>query len=43
VGTASYADPRAAESIAKGLESWCRSHQIEHVSSLTRALELPRI
>jgi dihydroorotate dehydrogenase (NAD+) catalytic subunit len=43
VGTASYADPCAAESIAKGLESWCRSHQIEHVSSLTRALELPRI
>jgi dihydroorotate dehydrogenase (NAD+) catalytic subunit len=43
VGTASFADPRAAESIARGLESWCRSHQIEHVSSLTRALELPRI
>jgi dihydroorotate dehydrogenase (NAD+) catalytic subunit len=43
VGTASYADPRAAESIAKGLESWCRGHQIERVSSLTGALELPRI
>jgi dihydroorotate dehydrogenase (NAD+) catalytic subunit len=43
VGTASYADPRAAESIAKGLESWCRSHQIEHVADLTGALDVPRI
>ncbi len=42
VGTASYADPRAVERLARGLESWCRSHQVERVSSLTRALELPR-
>jgi len=41
VGTASFADPCAAEQLAKGLESWCRSHQVEKVSSLTRALELP--
>jgi len=41
VGTASYADPRATERLAKGLESWCRSHQVENVSSLTGALELP--
>jgi dihydroorotate dehydrogenase (NAD+) catalytic subunit len=39
VGTASYADPRATERLAKGLESWCRSHHVEHVSSLTGALE----
>ena len=42
VGTASYADPRATERLAKGLESWCRSHHVEHVSSLTGALDVPR-
>jgi dihydroorotate dehydrogenase (NAD+) catalytic subunit len=41
VGTASYADPRATERLAKGLESWCRSHQVERVTSLTGALEIP--
>jgi len=42
VGTASYADPRAVERLARGLESWCRSHQVERVASLTGALELPQ-
>jgi dihydroorotate dehydrogenase (NAD+) catalytic subunit len=42
VGTASYADPRATERLAKGLDSWCRSHQVERVASLTGALEVPR-
>jgi dihydroorotate dehydrogenase (NAD+) catalytic subunit len=42
VGTASYADPRAAERLAKELEGWCRSHQVERVASLTGALEIPR-
>jgi dihydroorotate dehydrogenase (NAD+) catalytic subunit len=41
VGTASYADPRAVERLAKGLESWCRSNNIEKLSSLTGALEIP--
>jgi dihydroorotate dehydrogenase (NAD+) catalytic subunit len=41
VGTASYADPRAVERLARGLESWCRSHQVERVASLTGALEIP--
>ena len=41
VGTASYADPRATERLARGLESWCRGHNVEKVSSLTGALELP--
>ncbi|MGA2536362.1 MAG: dihydroorotate dehydrogenase [Terracidiphilus sp.] len=41
VGTASYADPRATERLARGLESWCRSHQVERVASLTGALEKP--
>jgi len=41
VGTASYADPRAAERLAKGLESWCRGHQVDRVASLTGALEIP--
>lgn len=42
VGTASYADPRATERLAKELESWCRSHHVERVASLTGGLELPR-
>ena len=42
VGTASYADPRAVERLARGLESWCRSHGVEKVASLTGALELPQ-
>jgi dihydroorotate dehydrogenase (NAD+) catalytic subunit len=42
VGTASYADPRAVERIAKGLESWCRSHHVERVASLTGALDVPK-
>jgi dihydroorotate dehydrogenase (NAD+) catalytic subunit len=40
-GTASFADPRACEKLANGLESWCRSHGVEKVSSLTGALEGP--
>jgi dihydroorotate dehydrogenase (NAD+) catalytic subunit len=43
VGTASYADPRATERLAKGLESWCRSHHVEAVSSLINALEIPKV
>jgi dihydroorotate dehydrogenase (NAD+) catalytic subunit len=42
VGTASFADPRAVERIARGLESWCRGHNVARVSSLTGALEIPR-
>ena len=41
VGTASYADPRATERLARGLESWRRSHHVERVASLTGALEIP--
>jgi dihydroorotate dehydrogenase (NAD+) catalytic subunit len=41
VGTASYADPRATERLAKDLESWCRGHQVERVASLIGALEVP--
>jgi dihydroorotate dehydrogenase (NAD+) catalytic subunit len=40
VGTASYADPRATERIAKGLESWCKSHNVERVASLTGAVKV---
>jgi dihydroorotate dehydrogenase (NAD+) catalytic subunit len=42
VGTASFADPLAVERLARGLESWCRSHGVERVASLTGALEIPR-
>jgi dihydroorotate dehydrogenase (NAD+) catalytic subunit len=40
VGTASYADPRAVERLAKGLETWCRGHQVQRVAGLTGALEV---
>jgi len=40
VGTASYADPRAVERIAKGLELWCVRHQVERVSELTGTLDV---
>ena len=40
VGTASYADPRAVERIANGLQPWCSRHHIEKISSLTRGLEM---
>ena len=40
VGTASYADPRAVERIAKGLEQWCVRHHLERVSELTGALDV---
>jgi dihydroorotate dehydrogenase (NAD+) catalytic subunit len=40
VGTASYADPRATERLAKGLESWCRGHRVEAMTSLTGAIEI---
>jgi dihydroorotate dehydrogenase (NAD+) catalytic subunit len=42
VGTASFADPRACERLARGLESWCRGHGVEKVSSLIGALEVPQ-
>ncbi len=42
VGTASYADPRAVERLARGLESWCKAHQVERVASLVGALDVPK-
>jgi dihydroorotate dehydrogenase (NAD+) catalytic subunit len=40
VGTASYADPRAVERLAKGLASWCRENHVERVSDLIGGLRL---
>lgn len=40
VGTASYADPRATERIASGLEQWCARHHVARVADLTGALDL---
>jgi dihydroorotate dehydrogenase (NAD+) catalytic subunit len=42
VGTASYADPRAVERIAKGLESWCTRHHIDKIGDLTGTFEPSR-
>jgi len=40
IGTASYADPRATERIAAGLEQWCARHHVAQVASLTGAIDL---
>jgi dihydroorotate dehydrogenase (NAD+) catalytic subunit len=40
VGTASYADPRATERLAKSLETWCARNGVEKVSNLTGAVEV---
>jgi dihydroorotate dehydrogenase (NAD+) catalytic subunit len=39
VGTASYADPRATERIAKGLETWCTHQHVAAVTDLTGAIQ----
>ena len=39
VGTASYADPRAVERVADGLEQWCSRNGIPEVTSLTGSFE----
>jgi dihydroorotate dehydrogenase (NAD+) catalytic subunit len=40
VGTASYADPRAVERIASGLQDWCQRHHVDKLASLTGAMDL---
>jgi dihydroorotate dehydrogenase (NAD+) catalytic subunit len=40
IGTASYADPRAVERLAKGLETWCSGNHVERVSELTGTLKV---
>jgi dihydroorotate dehydrogenase (NAD+) catalytic subunit len=40
VGTASFADARATERIAQGLEQWCTRHHISRVTELTGALDV---
>jgi len=42
VGTASFADPRATERLTGDIASWCRGQQVEKISSLTGALEVPQ-
>jgi dihydroorotate dehydrogenase (NAD+) catalytic subunit len=41
VGTAALRDPRAPERIVRGLDAWCHSHGVEHVQTLSGALEWP--
>ena len=40
VGTASYADPRASEKVAQGLQKWCGAEGIARVAELTGGLRL---
>jgi dihydroorotate dehydrogenase (NAD+) catalytic subunit len=40
IGTASYADPRAVERLAKGLETWCSGNHVERVSELSGGLRM---
>ena len=41
VGTASYADPRAAETIASGMRRWCGTNDVGEVRSLTGGMLRP--
>jgi dihydroorotate dehydrogenase (NAD+) catalytic subunit len=40
IGMASYADPRAVERLAKGLETWCSGNHVARVSELTGGLRM---
>ncbi len=40
VGTASYADPRAAEKVVNGLQKWCGAHDVGRLAELTGGLRL---
>jgi dihydroorotate dehydrogenase (NAD+) catalytic subunit len=40
VGTASFADPRATERIAQGMEQWCARHHVARVAELIGALDV---
>jgi dihydroorotate dehydrogenase (NAD+) catalytic subunit len=42
VGTASYADPRAVETIAANLRRWCADHDLKTVAELTGAALLSK-
>lgn len=42
IGTASYADPRAVERIAKGLDTWCARHHVDRAADLTGKLDTSR-
>jgi dihydroorotate dehydrogenase (NAD+) catalytic subunit len=41
VGTATYANPRAAVEVAAGIEAYCREQGVARVSDLIGALEAP--
>jgi len=40
VGTASFADPRATERIAQGIEQWCARHHVARAADLIGAMDL---
>ena len=42
IGTASYADPRAVERIARGVEHWCVRHHVEKVKDLIGTLNVAK-
>lgn len=41
IGTASMADPRAAERIVRDLARWCEAHEVSRLADLRGALEWP--
>ena len=43
VGTATYADPRAVERIARGLEHWCTRHHVEKVKDLIGTVDTAKV
>ncbi|MBA2610215.1 MAG: dihydroorotate dehydrogenase, partial [Actinobacteria bacterium] len=35
VGTATFADPRAPHTVLRGLQAWCRDHNVSNITQLT--------
>ena len=40
VGAHNFVDPRAVETIAEGLDQYCREEGIEHIQDIVGALEI---
>jgi dihydroorotate dehydrogenase (NAD+) catalytic subunit len=40
IGTANFVDPRATETLLKGLERWCEEHRVPEISELRGGIEV---
>jgi dihydroorotate dehydrogenase (NAD+) catalytic subunit len=40
VGTASFVDPRATETLVRGLERWCKDNRVPEISKLRGGIDV---